>query len=220
MLTKELQDRFELRFAPINIPGGCFNINELQGFMYALVITPDLIKPTEWLPAPFYGDLAVFEDDETAKDLAAFLMDCFTHYTALRHKGKLSYPYDIKNLDEAMFDDIHGWAHGFWYGLSLRLAIWKTPFMPKQATKIDAVVSSVEVFRAIADEQFDTAPLLEKIKSNTQEVVADAEWDSRLMINLMDAIPVSVHTLQEFARYTIQTKQQELEAEAEATATA
>jgi len=211
MLTKELEDRFQLRFAPINIPGGCFNQKELEGFMHALVITPDLIKPTEWLPAPFYGDLAVFEDDETAKDLAEFLMDCFSHYTALRHGGELSYPFDIKNLDESVFDNIYSWSHGFWFGLSLRLPVWSTPFMIKNSAKSDSIVSSVEVFRALADEEFDTTDLLESIKKNTKEEFSSEEWKSRLTINLMDAIPVSVHTLQEFGRYIIQKKQQELE---------
>lgn len=211
MLTKELEDRFQLRFAPINIPGGCFNQKELEGFMYALVITPDLIKPTEWLPAPFYGDLAVFEDDEVAKDLAEFLMDCFSHYTALRHKGELKYPYDIKNLDETMFDDVYRWAHGFWYGLSLRLSIWNTPFMTKHAAKSDSIIASIEVFRALADDKFDTRDLLEKLQKNaTDKNFSDQEWQSHLTINLMDAIPVSVHTLQEFGRYIIQKKQQEL----------
>ncbi|NOQ13132.1 MAG: UPF0149 family protein [Methyloprofundus sp.] len=210
MLTQELKDRFRLYFTPINIPGDYFTVNELEGFMHALVITPDLIKPTEWLAAPFYGDLTVFDNDETAKNLAEFLMDCFSHYTALRHSGALSYPYDLKKLDEAMFDCIDGWAHGFWYGLSLRMPVWQTPFIGKQAAKNDSVVTSVEVFRALGDDQFDTAPLLAKIKHNSQGDIAESEWKSRLIINLMDAIPVSVHTLQEFGRYIIEKKQQEL----------
>lgn len=37
--------------------------------MHALVITPDLIKPTEWLASPFHGDITVFDDEKSANEL-------------------------------------------------------------------------------------------------------------------------------------------------------
>lgn len=88
-----------------------------------------------------------------------------------------------------MFNCVHGWADGFWYGLSLRIPVWQAPFMGKQAAKKDSVVTSLEVFRALADDKFYTSDLLEKFKRTSEGNVPEEERESRLTINLMDAIP-------------------------------
>ena len=216
MLTPELSARFKILFAPIDsLPGGYFSEDELDGFMYALVITPAPIKPSEWLPAPFYGDISIFEDPEIGNPLAEFLLECYEYYCILRNKSELKYTYDLKDLDEGIFNTIYGWARGFWYGLSLRMSLWQSPYVTKKEAKNDPVVVSMEVFRGLADDTFDTAPMLKKLKKNTENI-ADEEWASRLIVNLMDAIPVSLHTLQEFSRYMIDKKANELKLSEEA----
>jgi len=211
MLTPELSERFKILFAPIDsLPGGYFSEDELDGFMHALVIIPDPIKPSEWLPAPFYGDISIFDDAELATPLAEFLLECYEYYCVMRNKGELKYTYDLKDLNEGIFNTIYGWARGFWYGLSLRMSLWKSPYVTKKDAKTDPVVVSMEVFRGLGDDTFDTAPMLKKIKKNSKEDIADEEWESRLIVNLMDAIPVSLHTLQEFSRYMIEKKTKEL----------
>lgn len=34
-------------------PDDAFNLEELHGFLFGLAITPELIKPSEWLPIAF-----------------------------------------------------------------------------------------------------------------------------------------------------------------------
>lgn len=90
------------------------------------------------------------------------------------------------------------------------MSLWKSPYVTKKEAKKDPVVVSMEVFRGLGDDTFDNGPMLKKIKASTKEEIADDELESRLIVNLMDAIPVSLHTLQEFSRFMIEKKTKEL----------
>ena len=44
------------------------SLEELHGFLFAIVSAPDLIMPSEWIPTIFDSDTAVFRDEaETAR---------------------------------------------------------------------------------------------------------------------------------------------------------
>jgi len=54
--SQEKKDLAELLSKTFN-PDEAFNLEELHGFLFGLAITPDLIKPSEWLPVVFGEEL-------------------------------------------------------------------------------------------------------------------------------------------------------------------
>ncbi len=47
-------------------PENCMHISDLDGFLTAIVVGPELIQPSEWLPAVWGGEAPEFSDDAQA----------------------------------------------------------------------------------------------------------------------------------------------------------
>jgi len=49
-------------------PVDAFNLEALHGFLFGLAITPELIKPSEWLPVAFGEGIMEFESEAEAEE--------------------------------------------------------------------------------------------------------------------------------------------------------
>ena len=55
-------------------PENCMQLSDLDGFLTAIVVGPDLIKPSEWLPVVWGGDSPEFSDEaQTTKILGSIM---------------------------------------------------------------------------------------------------------------------------------------------------
>jgi uncharacterized protein len=50
-------------------PEDVFNLEELHGFLFGLAITPELIKPSEWLPVVFGEEMMEFGNEEEGGEM-------------------------------------------------------------------------------------------------------------------------------------------------------
>lgn len=199
MLTRSLQAKLEKLFSQFGNTDEHFNINELQGFMHALVITPDIIKPREWIPKIFIDQMPEYNSIEQAQAVMDTMLDVYNRYNDLRIKGKLKFPYNIGKIDDDLFDDIMDWCWGFLDGLRLRMDIWLSRVIAEElGIDEDPVANSVAVFKALADDSFDATPIIEKIRAEFSEEMSEEEMESRLTAFLLMALPGAVQTLQEF----------------------
>jgi len=102
-------------------PEGVFCYDEFLGFIFAVVCTPDLVKPGEWIPVVFGEAGMPAGDDEEAQRLLSALMAVYNdHIERLADSEKPLRP-DVELRDSVManFDEdapVAGWSRGFRVG--------------------------------------------------------------------------------------------------------
>ena len=83
------------------------NLEEIDGFFAALICSPELAKPSEYLPEIWGGEMAddeAFADQQGAQDFLSLL---FRHWNSIG--GKLE-GEDV--FTPLLFEDEEGTAHG------------------------------------------------------------------------------------------------------------
>ena len=56
--------------------------HELQGFLFAVVSAPELVKPSEWMPIVFQDQPAEYASLEEAREVTAALMGVYNSINA------------------------------------------------------------------------------------------------------------------------------------------
>jgi uncharacterized protein len=102
-------------------PPGSMGISELDGFLTAIVIAPELVLPSEWLPAIWNGGDPSFADEGEAKSILVAIMG---RYNEIIHQvDELSpAPVFYADIDGSVLP--FGWADGFVRGMALRPEAW------------------------------------------------------------------------------------------------
>jgi uncharacterized protein len=101
------------------------NLEQLDGFLAALICCPDLVPPSEYLPE-IWGDNIVLEDGFSAKPiLKDFLSLLMRHWNAIVDTLQSDEVY-LPLLLEDENGNWHGndWANGFLRGMELRKEHW------------------------------------------------------------------------------------------------
>jgi len=101
-----------------------FTLTELEGFLFGLAITPDVIMTSEWLPEIFGGEMPTFDTKKQEDLLISNLMEAYNSYIKASHAGTLRFPFDMKKLSGSMIDDIQDWSYGLLEALKLRPEVW------------------------------------------------------------------------------------------------
>lgn len=175
-----------------------FNINEIQGLFYALVITPMPVEPDEWIGELFYGE----PPDINQKQMESLLpaaFDVYDAYVNLQESGRLTPPFDFNNLKSNEFDAVYQWCNGFLAGLLLREAFWFGEEDEKgRDPYLDMLTNSAMVFKALVTKNFAILDNLERLKA---QIVKDGEEPSedRIFAALFMTIPFALENLQNAA---------------------
>lgn len=129
-INRELSDEDyeELGRILTRVKGGKIpNVETLDGFLTALVICPDLILPSEYLPVIMSGETEdedlVFESTKEAERVYGLLMRYWNEINRSFSRGDVHLPFLLED-DEGI---AHGndWANGFLHGTHLRHGIWQ-----------------------------------------------------------------------------------------------
>jgi uncharacterized protein len=101
------------------------NLEQLDGFIAALVCGPDIILPSEYLPE-IWGDDIVLEDTFAAQPmLQDFLSLILRHWNVIAdtlHSGEVYLPLLLE--DESGISHANDWANGFLRGMHIRKEDW------------------------------------------------------------------------------------------------
>jgi len=211
MLTQLLRKKLNKLFTDIESPEVHFNTNELEGFMHAIAITPEIIQPSEWLPKVFNDQMPEYESMEQAQSTMDTLMNCYNHYNELNHSGNLKYDYDIKKLTVEKLDEVMEWSWGFLIGLRLRMPFWMSRIVAEElSVDEDPVANSVGVIKALVDDTFDTTPLINKFKDDYAADTSEKELKQRLLVNMLTMLPEAIRIIQEFGKHMDERRKDEL----------
>ena len=101
------------------------NLEQLDGFLAALICSPELVPPSEYLPVIWGGDI-VLEDEFSAQPiLKDFLSLVMRHWNAIvdtLQSGEVYLPLLLE--DEDGITHANDWANGFLRGMDLRKEHW------------------------------------------------------------------------------------------------
>ena len=97
-------------------------LSELDGFLAGLVVCPELIQPSEWLPLVWGEEAPTFDSQEQAQGVVGLIMEHYNNLIWQLDQGRYSPIYDVDG-DEVAFWEI--WIEGFWCAVRLRPQAWR-----------------------------------------------------------------------------------------------
>ncbi len=98
-------------------------LSELDGFLAALIICPDPIAPSEWLPIVWGDESPVFESQHQAQAVIDLIMGRHNDIIGQLDRGRYRPIYDV-DLDDSLLWEI--WIEGFWRAMRLRPEAWRS----------------------------------------------------------------------------------------------
>lgn len=177
------------------VPDEALNLEELHGFLFGLAITPDILKPSEWLPFVFGEEMLAFDDEKKSKRLLEFLFNVHNRFIGKREEGTLRFPFNFEKLAVADMERVSDWAYGLFLALGLRPGIWglrdgqyermlERQKGPAWAAAVVSTVGLPEALDEAAEEDGGRATEEEK---------------DRMYLTMFDQLPDAVTTLIEHA---------------------
>ncbi|OEU54177.1 MAG: hypothetical protein BA871_08110 [Desulfuromonadales bacterium C00003096] len=124
MLTSSEHSQLDKLLAYAKHPDQVLNLAELQGFLYGLVITPEAIQPSEWLPEVFGEEIGTFIDPDRGEPLLKDLYAVYNRFNDQHLQGQLHFPYCLKEPSEETVSNALDWGFGFNLALEMRPEIW------------------------------------------------------------------------------------------------
>ncbi|MDQ6960752.1 MAG: UPF0149 family protein, partial [Mariprofundaceae bacterium] len=170
----------------------------LHGYVFAVVLTPEPLSATEWLPNLFGGEIPPFDSIEDANAKLAVLMRLYNRLNQQRLDGLLHCPFDVgRGTGPDWLDMLRDWCRGFVLGTGLRPEYW---IQTDDAPNAEEVNTAMMVLLGIAD---DT--VIAEItggRSDGSRSEKDNEFLARAILTLPDAVRVlTEHTqAQDIAR--------------------
>jgi uncharacterized protein len=97
------------------------NLEQLDGFLAALICGPELVPPSKYLPK-IWGDQMVFEDTSSAQVFMSLLMRHWNAVAFTLNSGEVYLPLLLE--DESGITHGNDWANGFLRGMEFGKEDW------------------------------------------------------------------------------------------------
>ena len=117
-------------------PDGTFTFHELQGFLFAVACSPELVPPSAWIPIISDEKDIVFKDEEEAQLIMELIMNLYNtiNEAAVSRSTRMPIGCKFQTDIEDNFDDglpISQWSLGFTMGHDWLAEVWED-YMPDQ----------------------------------------------------------------------------------------
>lgn len=98
-------------------------LSELDGFLAGLIVCPDLVQPSEWLPLVWGEDAPLFDSEDQAQTVIGLIMGHYNDIIRQLNRGRYRPIYDIDTDDSALWEI---WIEGFRRAMGLRPEAWSS----------------------------------------------------------------------------------------------
>jgi uncharacterized protein len=110
-------------------PEGTLNYHQLQGFLFAVTCSPEIIVPSEWMPLIFNEQEANYSSMDEAESITQALMVLYNDINAQVFEGSVRLPDDITVADAVMDNIGEGaplgqWSIGYFMGHDWLVELW------------------------------------------------------------------------------------------------
>ena len=124
MFTDQEKEGLQLLLSHAVRPEQALDIDQLAGYLFGIVITPEVSRPSEWFADIFGEALAAFNDSGEADVRFGALVQAYNRLNALRLAGRLHFPFDLTAADARLSERMRAWAEGLDRALALRSWVW------------------------------------------------------------------------------------------------
>lgn len=139
-------------------PEGTLTYHELQGFLFTVVSAPELIQPSEWLPAIFNGHDAGYATLEEAQAILDQIMALYNDINAAVLEERSALPLDCQVRPQAL-DNLEDtaplalWSRGFFAGHQWLEELWEAELPDDLDEELGAVLMTLSFFasRSLAE---------------------------------------------------------------------
>jgi uncharacterized protein len=122
-LKEPLSERDYERLAVVLERGAdAMDLEMLDGFLVALICSPDIVPPSEYLPAIWGGDEPAWRDEKELQDFMELMLRHWNGAVRTLNSGEPYLPYLLE--DDAGIAHGNDWAQGFTRGMKLRSEDW------------------------------------------------------------------------------------------------
>ena len=129
-LSEDELDELDAFLMSEAMPENGMDISTLDGFLAAVVLNPDVVLPSQWLP--WVWDMEDAEAEPAFKDAeeAQKVMGLITrHYNmvieGIRHGTYHPLLFELRQDDGGEFFDAEGWCEGFMLAVSVFIDAWR-----------------------------------------------------------------------------------------------
>jgi uncharacterized protein len=163
-------------------PPDSMGLSDLDGFLTGLVVGPETIMPSEWLPVIWGGESPVYDNLEEAQTILAAIMGRYNEIArGLDADPEVVAPVFLEDRDGSVIAE--SWAEGFMEAVTLRADTWSRMIRDRDARMLLAPIL------ALASDA-DGNPLL------PVDLVKDAE----MLATVHDMIPPAIVAIRQFWR--------------------
>ena len=116
-------------------PDNGMGLSDLDGFLTGILVGPELIMPSEWLPRVWGGEAPKFANEEQAGLILSTIMGRYNEIAAALEAGPTE-------LDPVFWEHRDGtvlaadWAEGFREAIALRAGSWTPLFQDAEASSL------------------------------------------------------------------------------------
>ncbi len=203
LVTKKEEKALKELLSLSPMPEVTLSYYELRGFLHGIAITPDAIKPDEWLPLIFNEEMPEYESEDKARQLTGALFTVLNKHIAAFHNNGLFMPFDMDNLQEKDARMIVEWTSGFEEALTLRPECWEE-CRGLSDDEQDRLLNSLIVVEGLvypeeAAAMFEHMPPEELLGIGINPSAGETEKIAQLQFFMMQALGLSVETIQRHA---------------------
>lgn len=117
-------------------PDGTLTFQELQGFLFAVASSPELIPPLAWLPEISNDEDIGFKDEAEAQQITGLIMSLYNAINAATLNRSKNMPAGCKfrqDIEDNFDDDlaISQWSRGFMMGHDWLAEVWDE-YLPEE----------------------------------------------------------------------------------------
>ncbi|MBX9741283.1 MAG: UPF0149 family protein [Beijerinckiaceae bacterium] len=146
-------------------------LSALDGFLSGVVVCPNLILPSEWLPVIWGGAGPVFEDEHGANEILGLIMARYNEIACGLGRKRKHQPILEIDFDESAIWEL--WAEGFAAAMALRPDSWNA----YDASDDENVQSSFRCIAALVSRALDGERMAKEIdddvRCNAHTLIAD-----------------------------------------------
>jgi uncharacterized protein len=151
-------------------PDGTFTFQKLQGFLFAVACSPELIPPSDWFPVISDEKDIALNDEEEAQQIMSLIMSLYNaiNEAALNRSNRMPLGCKFQADIEDNFDDelpISQWSLGFTIGHDWLAEVWEDYSPDQLDEEIGATTMVLSFFgsRSLAEAYY-----IEATKTPTQ----------------------------------------------------
>ena len=118
-------------------PDECMDITSLHGYLTALVIGPETVLPSKWMP-DIWGDEVIWDDMEEAQNIFGLIMSFYNTIIKTVTSPAVNFKLMLKSQDaENKFSVVlENWCTGFMAGVDISFETWEQLFESKTDKEI------------------------------------------------------------------------------------